>query len=116
MTGVQTCALPISLELKAKVLYGNIPKAMELLREIAMTSDFRDEKRLLEIVSEGQSQMQSQMASRGDRTALNRALAYGSVSGAVRVIYFLEDLSNSHFSVFLLAGRFLHFLYFYCKR
>ncbi len=73
-----------TLELKAKVLYGNIPKAMELLREIAMTSDFRDEKRLLEIVSEGQSQMQSQMASRGDRTALNRALAYGSVSGAVR--------------------------------
>ncbi|MCI9071363.1 MAG: insulinase family protein, partial [Lachnospiraceae bacterium] len=72
-----------TLDLKVKVLYGNIHKAMELLREIAMTSDFRDEKRLLEIVSEGQSQMQSQMASRGDRTALNHALAYGSVSGAV---------------------------------
>jgi len=72
-----------TLELKTKVLYDNIDKAMELLREIALTSDFTDEKRLLEIVSEGQSQMQSQMAARGDQTALNRALAYGSVSGAV---------------------------------
>ena len=72
-----------TLDLKTKVLYANIDKAMELLQEIAMTSDFTDEKRLLEIVSEGQSQMQSQMAARGDQTALNRALAYGSVSGAV---------------------------------
>ena len=72
-----------TLDLKTKVLYANIDKAMERLQEIAMTSDFTDEKRLLEIVSEGQSQMQSQMAARGDQTALNRALAYGSVSGAV---------------------------------
>lgn len=72
-----------TLDLKTKVMYGNIDKAMELLQEIALTSDFTDEKRLLEIVSEGQSQMQSQMAARGDQTALNRALAYGSVSGAV---------------------------------
>lgn len=72
-----------TLDLKTKVLYNKIDKALELLREIALTSDFTDGKRLLEIISEGQSQMQSQMAARGDKTALNRALAYGSVSGAV---------------------------------
>lgn len=72
-----------TLELKARVLYGNIDKATELLREIAMTSDFTDEKRLLEIVSEAQSQMQTLLSDRGDHTAQSRALAYGSVSGAV---------------------------------
>lgn len=72
-----------TLELKARVLYDNIGKAVDLLREIAMTSDFTDEKRLLEIVSEGQSQMQTHLSDRGDHTAQSRALAYGSVSGAV---------------------------------
>ncbi len=73
-----------TLDLKVRVLYDNIDKAVELLREIAMTSDFTDEKRLLEIVSEGQSQLQSQLSERGDHTAQSRALAYGSVSSAVR--------------------------------
>lgn len=72
-----------TLELKTRVLYDNIGKAVELLREIAMTSDFTDEKRLLEIVAQAQSQMQTQLSDRGDYTAQNRALAYGSVSGAV---------------------------------
>ena len=72
-----------TLDLKTKVLYNKIDKALELLQEIALTSDFTDGKRLLEIISEGQSQMQSQMAARGDKTALDPALAYGSVSGAV---------------------------------
>ncbi len=72
-----------TLELKTKVLYENIDRAMELLQEILMTSDYTDEKRLLEILSERQSQMQSQMTARGNSVAMNRALAYGSVSGVV---------------------------------
>lgn len=72
-----------TLELKTKVLYDHIDRAMELLQEIVMTSDYTDEKRLLEIVSELQSQLQSQMTARGDGVAINRALAYGSVSGAI---------------------------------
>lgn len=72
-----------TLELKTKVLYDHIDRAMQLLQEIVMTSDFTDEKRLLEILSECQSQMQSQMMARGDGAAMNRALAYGSVSGVI---------------------------------
>lgn len=73
----------VTLDLKTKVLYNNIDRAMELLQEIAMTSDFTDEKRLMEIVAEGQSQLQAYMTSRGHSVAMNRALAYGSVSGAI---------------------------------
>ncbi|MDE6673582.1 MAG: insulinase family protein, partial [Acetatifactor sp.] len=73
----------VTLDLKTKVLYNNIDRAMELIREIAMTSDFTDGKRLMEIVAEGQSQLQAYMTSRGHSVAMNRALAYGSVSGAI---------------------------------
>ena len=73
----------VTLDLKTKVLYDNIDRAMELLEEIAMTSDFTDEKRLMEIIAEGQSQLQAYMTSRGNSVAMNRALAYGSVSGAI---------------------------------
>lgn len=73
----------VTLDLKTKVLYNNIDRAMELIEEIAMTSDFTDEKRLMEIVAEGQSQLQAYMTSRGHSVAMNRALAYGSVSGAI---------------------------------
>lgn len=73
----------VTLDLKTKVLYGNIDRAMELLEEIAMTSDFTDEKRLMEIVAEDQSQLQAYMTSRGNSVAMNRALAYGSVSGVI---------------------------------
>ncbi len=73
----------VTLDLKTKVLYGNIDRAMELLGEIAMTSDFTDEKRLMEIIAEGQSQLQAYMTSRGNSVAMNRALSYGSVSGAI---------------------------------
>lgn len=78
-----TDSCKITLDLKTKVLCGNIDKAMELFEEIALTSDFGDEKRLLEIVSEEQSQLQSFMTSRGHSVAMNRALAYGSVSGVI---------------------------------
>ena len=73
----------VTLDLKTKVLYDNIDRAMELLEEIAMTSDFTDEKRLMEIIAEGQSQLQAYMTSRGNSVAMNRALAYGSVSGVI---------------------------------
>ena len=73
----------LTLEIKTKVLYENIGKAMELMQEILMTSDFSDTKRLYEIIAEGKSRMQGQMMSAGHNVAVNRALSYGSVSGQV---------------------------------
>ena len=73
----------MTLEVKTKVLYDNIEKAIELMREIIMTSDFTDTKRLHEIIAEGRSRSQSQMTSAGHSVAVSRALSYGSASAAV---------------------------------
>ena len=73
----------LTLEIKTKVLYDNIDKAIELMREILMTSDFTDTKRLHEIIAEGRSRTQSQMISAGHSVAVGRAMSYGSVSAAL---------------------------------
>ena len=73
----------LTLEIKTKVLYNNVDKAIELMREILMTSDFTDVKRLREIIAEGRSRTQSQMTSAGHSVAVNRALSYGSVSAEI---------------------------------
>ncbi len=73
----------LTLELKTKVLYDNIDKAIELMREIILTSDFTDTKRLREIIAEGRSRTQSQMTTAGHSVAVSRAMSYGSVSAQV---------------------------------
>ncbi|MCR5755692.1 MAG: insulinase family protein, partial [Acetatifactor sp.] len=73
----------VTLELKTKVFYENIQKAVDLMKEIIFTSNFADTKRLLEILAEGKSRMQAQMLSGGHMVAASRAIAYGSVSATV---------------------------------
>ncbi len=71
-----------TMEFKTKVLYENLEKAIDLMQEIMLSSDFTDTKRLYEILAEGKSRMQSQMTSSGHSVAAGRALSYGSVSEA----------------------------------
>ncbi len=85
-------ACNVTLELKTKVFYENIDKAIELMKEIVLTSDFTDEERLKEILAEGKSRMQAQMMSGGHSVAAGRALSYGSVSGRLS-----EELSGVPF-------------------
>lgn len=73
----------VTLELKTKVLYENLAKAMELMQEVILTSDFTDTKRLYEILAEGKTRMQSQMISSGHIVAAGRALSYGSSCGVI---------------------------------
>ena len=73
----------VTLELKTKVLYPNLEKAIALMQEIIFTSDFADTKRLAEILAEGKSRMQAQMTSGGHSVAAGRAMSYGSVNGAI---------------------------------
>ena len=73
----------VTLELKTKAFYDNLGKAVELMQEVMLTSDFTDAKRLKEILSEAKSRMQAQMMSGGHSVAAGRALSYGSVSGAL---------------------------------
>ena len=67
-----------TLEIRAKVLYEKRDKALELMKEILLTSDFEDTKRLYEIICEAKSRMQASMTGAGHFTALIRTLAYFS--------------------------------------
>lgn len=70
----------IAMEVKTKVLYGNMEKAFELIEEMLLTSDFTDTKRIYEILAEGKSRMQAQMQSGGHSVAVGRAISYGSIT------------------------------------
>ena len=72
-----------TLEVRAKSLYENRDKALELIREIILSSNFDDEKRLHEILSEARSRMQASMVSAGHQVAAIRALSYFSPSAAL---------------------------------
>lgn len=72
-----------TLEVKTKVLYENRDKALELMKEIILTSDYEDDKRLHEIISEVKSRMQATMTSAGHSLAAIRAMSYFSNSAAI---------------------------------
>lgn len=82
----------VTMELKTKVLYENLEEAIELMREIMMTSDFTDKKRVKEILAEGKSKMQGQMTSAGHSVAMTRAL-----SGISKTAAYNELLSGIAF-------------------
>lgn len=93
----------LTFEARAKVLYGNTPKAVDLIREILTQSVFDDEKRLKEILGEVKARLQAQMTSAGHSTASLRALSYISESAwasdrfsGLGFFRFLTDLYN-HF-------------------
>ena len=71
------------LEIRARALYEKRDKALELMKEIILTSRFDDTKRLHEIISEAKSRLQAAMTSAGHSTAALRALSYFSPTAAV---------------------------------
>ncbi|MBR5798923.1 MAG: insulinase family protein [Lachnospiraceae bacterium] len=73
----------LKLEVKSKVLYENIAKAFGLMKEILLTSDFSDEKRIRELIGEGKSRTQASMTGAGHTVAAIRALSYFSKTAAV---------------------------------
>ncbi len=72
-----------TLEIRSKALYGKRDKALELMKEILLTSRFEDTKRLYEIIAETKSRMQATMISAGHSVALIRGLSYFSPTAAV---------------------------------
>ena len=91
-----------TLEIKTKVFYENRDEALDLIREILLTSDFTDDKRLKEIIAECRSRMQASMTGSGHTVAALRALSYFSptadcaqqLSGMVQC-RLLEDLDSN---------------------
>ncbi len=85
-------AFKIAMDIKTKVFYPNMEKALALIEEMLLSSDFTDTKRLYEILTEGKSRMQAQMQSGGHSVAMGRAVSYTSVTEALA-----EQLSGIDF-------------------
>ena len=73
----------MTMEVCTKELYENLPKAIELMEELILTTDFTDAKRLKEVLAENNSRFREYANQAGHAVAINRALSYGGVREAV---------------------------------
>lgn len=73
----------VTLEIKTKVLYPNIAKAVELMKEMLLNIKFDDFKRMAEVAAETKSRAQKGMISAGHSVAVGRALSYISSTAAI---------------------------------
>lgn len=64
-----------TFDMKASVMYDNIERAFELLKEIMFTSDFTDKERLRELINEIYARFQSSIMSAGHVFAYLRSLS-----------------------------------------
>lgn len=72
-----------TFEIRFKALYSGIEKALELVRGFMAGTKIRDDKRMLEILSEGISKQQMRMNTAGHSVAVGRILAHTGREGAV---------------------------------
>ena len=66
----------VCIEITAKALEDRLDRAVELMKELILTSNMADEKRLKEILAEGNSRMREYMMGAGHSVAVTRALSY----------------------------------------
>ena len=79
-------------ELRVKTLASELPQAMDLLREILMTTKISDEKRLREIIAQLRSRIEAAFDGSGHSVASMRALSYFS-----RAAYYQEATAGISF-------------------
>ena len=70
----------LKYEVKIKTLYHEIPKTMEIVREIISGSNFKKKERLYEILAELKSRIQMNFSSNGHSISSMRAMSYFSES------------------------------------
>ena len=70
----------VMFEVKARVMYDELPAAFGLIREMTEKTKWDDYDRLRELIAEKKSQKESELLSSGHVTALRRALSYQSQS------------------------------------
>ena len=63
------------LEVKLKVLEKNLDKALELMEQMLLTSDFTDTKRLSELVAQIKARLQANLSSSGHLVAAMRSMS-----------------------------------------
>ncbi|MGB8454976.1 MAG: hypothetical protein WCD89_21935 [Anaerocolumna sp.] len=88
-----------TFEIKTKVLYKNVDKAIELIEAIIFTSNLKEKRRLYEIVTEARTKMQVNMVSNYHTVAAVRAMSYFSeqiaindITNGISYYRFLEQL------------------------
>ncbi len=74
--------ISLKYEVKAKTLYQEIPKTMELIREIISGSNFRKQERMYEILAQLKSRLQMGLSSSGHSISAMRAMSYFSDSAS----------------------------------
>ena len=89
-------------EVKTKVLYEKLSKAIELMVEMMDNTILDDEKRLREIIAESKSRLEMRLTSRGNAVAVRRAMSYFSesdvfddMSGGVGYYDFIVDIDKN---------------------
>jgi len=83
------------LEVDAKVLPGKTTKLMELIGEIISNSQFTDDKRLKELITQYASRMQMFLRQAGLELARSRFISYLSPYGQCQELF--QGLSYAHF-------------------
>ncbi len=73
----------LTMEVYTKALYDKLPKALELMEELILTSKFTDGKRLGEILAENNSRYREYALGAGNSVAMTRALSYGDAKYAI---------------------------------
>ncbi len=73
----------INFQLKAKVLGENLPKLMNILKNLALTTDFSNKGRIKEILEEVKADWDANFFARGLNVATARLLAYFSPANRV---------------------------------
>ncbi len=73
-------SISLKYEVKVKALYHEIPRTMEIIREILSLSSFQGQERLYEIIAELKSRLQMNLSSAGHSISSMRAMSYFSES------------------------------------
>ena len=74
----------VMFEVRTRALADKLSDARKLLEEMMLTSNFKDEKRLREVLAELKSRLQMTLSGAGHSIASNRAMSYFSKTAAYR--------------------------------
>lgn len=88
VTNIREKAFKATFEIKGKALYGKLPVAFDMMREILMESKLNDGKRIRKILAMLKSRLLMKFQSSGHVTAVLRAQSYASPAAK------LKDMTN----------------------
>ena len=88
VTNIREKSFKATFEIKGKALYGKLPVAFDMMREILMESKLNDGKRIREILAMLKSRLLMKFQSSGHVTAVLRAQSYASPAAK------LKDMTN----------------------